>query len=208
MTDPGYTHISVLVDRSGSMSAIRSDAEGGLRSFLSEQEKLPGKLTVSLYDFDGEYRCVASAVTASAAVQGWKLTPRGMTALLDAIGRAVVETGDTLSRIQEHERPGKVVFVVITDGLENASSEYTRERVFDMISHQRDVYDWQFLFMAANQDAIATGATMGFAPTASMTYNASATGVKSMYAVAKGALSDYRMGKTRAAVFSDLGDDA
>jgi hypothetical protein len=87
--------------------------------------------------------------------------PRGTTALLDAIGRTIDELGARLAAMPAADRPGKVIFVIITDGLENASREYTREQVFQRIRHQSDVYGWEFVYLGAKQDAIAAGAQVG-----------------------------------------------
>jgi hypothetical protein len=89
------------------------------------------------------------------------LEPRGNTALLDAVGRAIVETGERLRALPENERPGLVVFVIVTDGQENSSREYTKARVKEMIEHQQNVYKWQFTYLGANQDAFAEAGGMG-----------------------------------------------
>lgn len=98
-----------------------------------------------------------------AKVRKFKLVPRGSTALLDAVGRAINETGERLAKMPEAERPGLVVFVVMTDGLENSSREFTKSHIKQMIEHQQSVYKWQFTFLGANQDAFAEGGAMGVA---------------------------------------------
>jgi hypothetical protein len=96
-------------------------------------------------------------------VRKYKLVPRGSTALLDAVGRAINETGERLAKMPEAERPGLVVFVVMTDGPENSSREFTKSHIKQMIEHQQSVYKWQFTFLGANQDAFAEGGAMGVA---------------------------------------------
>lgn len=160
MTDPNYTAIAVLIDRSGSMQAVRADAEKALRAFLVDQAAAPGRATVRLADFDHEYRSVYPS-TAVAAVPDYVLVPRGTTALLDGIGRLVVEFGMELEALPESARPSTVIVIIQTDGAENSSTEWTRTTVFDLISAQRARYDWDFVFLGANQDAIAAGADLG-----------------------------------------------
>jgi Mg-chelatase subunit ChlD len=154
------TDITLVVDRSGSMEAIRTDAQGGVNTFLADQARQPGQALITLVQFDTNYEFVHRGVPA-ADVPKYELVPRGATALLDAVGRAINETGDRLSKMPEADRPGLVVFVVMTDGLENSSQEFTKARIKQMIEHQQSVYKWQFTFLGANQDAFAEGEAMG-----------------------------------------------
>jgi len=108
--------------------------------------------------------------------------PRGWTALLDAIGRTINATGARLGAMPEDQRPEKVIFVIVTDGKENVSQEFREpEKVFQMIGHQRDVYQWDFVFIGANQDAIAVGATFNIPAASSMTYAANAAGTREAF---------------------------
>lgn len=182
------THLALVVDRSGSMIAIAEDAEGGLKRFIAEQRAVPGELTIEMFQFDTQYEKVTDIDT-------WTLVPRGMTALLDAIGKAIVEVGEGLAARPEEERPAKVIFMIVTDGLENSSREWTRKQVFDAITRQRDEWKWEFVFAAANQDAIAEGASMGIA--SNMNYTPSAAGTHALYATASASVSDYRTGNTQ-----------
>lgn len=179
MTNPSYTHITVVVDRSGSMSSIRADAEGGLRAFLDEQRRQPGTLTTTVVQFDDRYDEIARMSHAD-PLHGWSLEPRGMTALLDAMGRAIATTGQDLAALPEGERPGQVYVVVVTDGHENASTEWTRPRVFDAVTHQSQVYGWRFVYTAAGQDAIGVARDLGIDH--AMNYDATGDGVRSNYA--------------------------
>jgi hypothetical protein len=154
------TDLTVVLDRSGSMHACRSDAEGGLNSFIARQKELPGECTFTLVQFDTVYEFVHKAIPLR-TVPHCHLEPRGNTALLDAVGRAIVETGERLRTLPEADRPGLVVFVIITDGQENSSREYTKARVREMIEHQQNVYKWQFTYLGANQDAFAEAGSMG-----------------------------------------------
>lgn len=168
------TDITIVMDRSGSMSSIRDDAEGGLNSFIEEQKQQPGDATFTLVQFDTEYEFVHKAVPIS-SVPRCDLRPRGNTALLDAVGRAITETGERLSATKEEDRPGLVVFVILTDGMENSSREFSRDKIKEMIEHQQTNYNWKFVFLAANQDAFATGGAMGICRGTSTNYRAEKT---------------------------------
>ena len=156
------TDITMVIDRSGSMQSIQSDAEGGINSFIEQQKQEPGEANVTLVQFDTDYEFVHSGVPIS-QVSAFKLVPRGSTALLDAVGRAINETGARLAAMEESLRPGLVVFVIVTDGEENSSREFTRDQIRTMVEHQQSAYKWQFTFLAANQDAFAAGGSMGIA---------------------------------------------
>jgi len=146
------TNITMVVDRSGSMESIKSDAEGGINSFIDQQKQEPGEALLTLVQFDTDYE-----------VSAFKLVPRGSTALLDAVGRAINETGSRIAAMEESDRPALVVFVIVTDGAENSSREFTRDQIRTMVEHQQSAYKWQFTFLAANQDAFAAGGSMGIA---------------------------------------------
>ena len=200
MTDSDFTALAFLVDRSGSMNAIRTDAEGAIAAFIEAQQQVPGKCTIRLSDFDTEYRTVYPS-TPIASAPPYTLEPRGATALLDAIGRLTIEFGDELAQMPERERPGKVIVVVQTDGLENSSHEWTLAKINDLISHQRNTYAWEFVYLGANQDAISVGSSMGFTRDSSLTYAASPSGAANAGAAAAAYVTRYRGGK--ASGFSD-----
>ena len=160
MTKPNSTDIIIVLDRSGSMSSIASDMEGGFDAFIKEQKALPGECHLTLTQFDDQYEVVYER-KALRDVPKLSLTPRGSTALLDAIGRTIDATGKRLSALPEADRPSKVVFVVITDGFENASREYNTLRVVEMIKTQREKYAWEFVFMGASENAISVAQGLG-----------------------------------------------
>lgn len=174
----GYTHITVVLDRSGSMQAIRTDAIGGFNQFLKDQQALPGEATLSLVQFNGEI-FLQHEFTPLAEVKPLDehtFIPQGNTALLDALGLAIYRTGQRLAALAEADRPEKVLVVVLTDGMENASRHYTPEKVAQMIRHQEKAYGWDFLFLAANQDAITTANGMGLAADRAVDFSATGHG--------------------------------
>ena len=154
------TDITLVVDRSGSMQAIREDAEGGVNAFIQDQAKEAGEVLLTLVQFDTEYEFVHQGVRIQ-QVPAYVLVPRGATALLDAVGRAINETGGRLSKLEEPARPGLVIFVVMTDGQENSSQEFSKAQVKAMIERQQGQYQWHFTFLGANQDAFEEAAALG-----------------------------------------------
>jgi hypothetical protein len=154
--------ITLVVDRSGSMQSIRSDAEGGVNAFIEGQAKQPGEALLTLVQFDTEYEFIHKGVLVSLAGP-YSLVPRGGTALLDAVGRAINETGQRLAAMAEQDRPGLVVFVVMTDGEENSSKEFSKSNIKEMIQLQQERYGWHFTFLGADQDAFAEAQELGMA---------------------------------------------
>lgn len=178
MTDPKRSLIAVLLDRSGSMESIKSDTEGGFKAFMDEQRTQALDIRVTLAQFDTEYD-VVYANRPIGEVPALVLQPRGGTALYDAVGKLITDVGAELDALPEHERPGNVVVVVLTDGHENSSREWTHDAVSAAIRRQERDYSWDFVFLGANMDAVAIGERMGFAPDKSMTYKADGDGVAS-----------------------------
>lgn len=155
------THIVVVMDRSGSMRSRKAAAEEGLRSFLEEQKQQPGDATFTLVQFDDKYE-VPVRNQPLRDVEPPRLDPRDGTALWDAVGRAINETGAYLRGLPEAERPGLVCFVTLTDGKDNAHFEdggpiFTAEEVKAMREHQETVYKWQFQFLGVGMEAFAQG---------------------------------------------------
>jgi hypothetical protein len=169
MTNPNWRHIAVILDRSGSMQAVKSDTEGGLRAFLEAQHEAPGSTTVSLYQFDDQYQAVYEN-TPLDHVPDFTLRPRGATALLDAVGRTVTTLGEQLAAMPEDDRASEVIVVILTDGHENASAEYTKTAVKKLIDHQQDQYGWQFCFLGADQDAFEAAGGIGIRAESTLSY--------------------------------------
>lgn len=188
------TDITLVVDRSGSMEQVREDAEGGVNSFIAQQAKEPGEALLTLVQFDTEYDFIHKGTPIS-QVPKYELVPRGRTALLDAVGRAINETGERLAKMDEQDRPGLVVFVVMTDGLENSSQEFSKTNVKEMIERQQEKYNWHFTFLGANQDAFAEAGSMGIHAAGAANYALHKVGAALMGTGAKVA----RMRKQRSA---------
>lgn len=181
MTDSDYTAICLVVDRSGSIGLVLEDMQGAIQAFLDEQRKAPGRRTIRIAHFDTRYEVVHPSLPA-AEVPAFTIIPRGGTALWDAFGRGLSEFGEELAALPEEQRPGTVIFGLVTDGLENSSKEWTAEQVKALVTQQREQYNWQILYLGANQDALVVGAKLGVAVGSSLTYSASSAGVRGMAA--------------------------
>ena len=187
-----YTHLSIVMDRSGSMSGIAKDMEGGIKSFIENQKKVEGEATITLAKFDDQYDVVYD-FTPISQVNDFSLNPRGGTALLDAMGRTMESVRERIKAMNSEDQPAKVIFIFITDGEENSSHTYDRNRIFEMISDLRNSNEkdenqpdedgtvWEFVFLGANQDAIQAGGSFGIRAQASMTYSQSAQGAQNMF---------------------------
>lgn len=152
--------ITLVIDRSSSMSSIQSLAQAGINGFIQEQKLQPGEANLTLVQFDTEFDFLHKG-TPIQQVGNYHLKPRGSTALLDAVGEAIKSTGARLASLPEADRPGLVIFVIMTDGEENSSRIYSRAEIRQMVAHQQTVYNWQFTFLGANQDAFAEAAGLG-----------------------------------------------
>jgi hypothetical protein len=174
------THVALVVDRSGSMDSCRQEAQEAVNSFVKKQAEGVGECRVTLVEFDNEYRAVYENVLAGDAPR-YVLEPRGMTALLDAMGRTIHSVGQSLSNMVEADRPGLVVVVVMTDGHENASKEYTQAKVAEMVKVQQEQYNWQFVFLGANPTVAAAAIALNVPADTSASYSsvADAVGVTS-----------------------------
>lgn len=176
MPNKDKTEIVLVVDRSGSMYSCKEDAQGGINALIKDQQKMEGEANFTLVQFDCEYEFIHEGVNIG-EVGEYELCPRGGTALLDAVGRAITETGERLRDMDEADRPGLVTFVIITDGEENSSHEFSLESVKKMIKEQTEKYSWQFSFLGAGLEAFQGGASMGVAAGATAMYKTANTGI-------------------------------
>ena len=189
-----YTHIAVVLDRSGSMHDVQKDTIGSLNSFLKDQQKEEGGCTFKLVQFDDLYEVVQDflAIKDVPALDDKTFVPRGMTALLDAIGKTINNIGQKFDNMDEKDRPERVIFVILTDGIENHSREFTREANNKMITHQTEKYNWQFLFLGADQNAIVEGGNLGIKAGNSMTIMRSSKGMQATMTSVGAAVTNYR----------------
>jgi len=188
------THIICILDSSGSMSSIMQDSIGGFNQFLKEQRGLPDDATISVALFDGNhnYQLVYDNVDIKKAkdLTSKVWYPRGLTALYDAIGKTINADKAKLAKLGS-EAPSKVLVCIVTDGLENDSKEYTVDNIKDLIRDcEKD--DWNFIYLAANQDAFAVGTSFGVSANNTYTYTANAAGVNKLSATLDGATTMYR----------------
>ena len=148
------TEIWMILDRSGSMSSIHSGTVEAVNAFLKDQKTEEGEVNFTLRQFDDVVETLYDRVPLEKVpfMKMEDFEPRGCTALHDAVGSAILELGSILSKTPEAERPGGVIFTIITDGMENASQEFSGKKVADMIAHQKKTYDWDFVFLGANID--------------------------------------------------------
>lgn len=177
--DKKRTEIVFLLDRSGSMSGLENDTIGGFNGFINKQTKLPGKTTLTTVLFDHEYELLWNGIDATEAVLTDKeYFVRGTTALLDAIGKTILNVRQRLEKADDSNR---VIFVITTDGMENSSKEFTHEKVKELINNQKAQHDWEFIFMGANMDAIKEAGNIGIAMEQAYNFEASHSGVENMY---------------------------
>lgn len=183
MPKHGLVEIVNIIDRSGSMASIRKDAIGGFNTFLQEQKSFPSEARVTLVLFDHEYLVIHDGVPIQDTpdLNEFTYVPRGRTALYDAIGRTILTIGNRLSETPEEERPEKVIISILTDGEENSSTEFTADQIKEMITHQQEVYKWDFIYLAANQDAFEVGCAMGISEASTMSFEASGAGILQGY---------------------------
>ena len=177
------TEIVFILDRSGSMAGLEKDTIGGFNAMIEKQKKEPGEAYISTVLFDNHREVLHDRVPVQ------KVEPmtdrdyyvRGCTALLDAVGHAIHHIGNVHKYAREEDRPEKTLFVITTDGLENASREYTYEKVRQMISHEKEKYGWEFIFLGANIDATKEAARFGIHADCAADYHADSQGTAVVY---------------------------
>ena len=174
------TEIIAVIDRSGSMSTIVNDAIGGFNTFLADQKTVPGdgRMTLALFDDKYDTLYVGKPLTEAEPLSHKTFVPRGGTALLDAIGRTLNEQG---ARIKADGWADKVIVCILTDGGENISREFEQSKIKEMVKHCES-HGWSFVFLAANQDAFAAGASYGISGATTMAFDSSAAGTQTAYA--------------------------
>ena len=174
-----YTHICIVLDASGSMGSIESDIKGSFNTFLAQQKESEGKTMFDLFQFSDEVTHLVKSADLSQYSGNLmdQYSCSGCTALYDAVCIAIDSMGKTFAAMPEEERPENVLCVIITDGEENSSKEFTMNDVKQRIEHQKNVYSWEFDFLAANQDSWETGSAMGLTKEQCTDFTANTDGV-------------------------------
>jgi len=177
------TEIICIIDRSGSMESIRSDAIGGFNRFLADQQEPddPAQLTMVLFDDQYEVVHDGADIHTVPLLTNTTFVPRGMTALLDAVGKTLNTVSARLSEIPANNRPEKIIVAILTDGQENASREFTLPVIREMISHYTKDLKWDFIYLAATQDAFSEAGKMGISADNTMQFAASKAGIRGSY---------------------------
>lgn len=192
------TFIAVVLDRSGSMFTVQADTIGGFNAFLAEQQACPGEATLMLVQFADDRQITSARPIADVApLTPFTYYPDGpSTALYDAIGFTIDAVGARLAALPEADRPGKVLIMIQTDGLENSSRLYSRERVAEMIKHQRAKYNWNFVFVGASEAAVSDAVDLGIAQNWTMQYAPTPEGTAEILASASAGTRMYRSAQT------------
>lgn len=190
----GITELVFILDRSGSMSGLESDTIGGFNAMIEKQKKQDGECYVStvLFDNVSEVLHDRMKLTDINPMTDKEYTVRGCTALIDAIGGAIHHIGNIHKYARREDVPEHTVFVITTDGMENASRKYTSDKVKAMIERQKEQYGWEFLFIGANIDAVETAAQYGISKDRAVNYNADEVGTKILYETVSKAVCDVR----------------
>lgn len=196
------TQIVIVLDRSGSMEVVREATIESFNQFMIRQKALPGEASMYFVQFNVQCQVLFDKPVAEAPTLSYlNYEPNGGTALYDAMGYTIDSIGQRLNAMPEFQRPNKVVFVVLTDGEENSSRRYSQMMIADRIEHQRNKYSWDFVFLAANQDAVLTARGLNIPRRAAMSY---AHAPRQMHATVD-ALSNF-IGSARAGVDAEFLD--
>ena len=193
----GMTEMVFVIDRSGSMSGLESDTIGGFNSTIKKQKEEEGEAKVTTVLFDNRYEVLHDRfdIGQIGDMTEREYYTRGTTALLDAMGRAIHKTINVQKHLPEEERAENVVFVVITDGYENASREFSYRDIRRLVETEQEKYGWEFLFLGANIDAVAEGGRLGIRPTKTARYMHDERGTDIAYRAVSKAVSDLRVNK-------------
>ena len=195
------TEIVFILDRSGSMAGLEEDTIGGFNAMIEKQKREPGEAYVSTVLFDNTCDVIHDRVVIQkvAPMTRKEYYVRGCTALLDAVGGAIRHIGNVHKYAREEDRPEKTLFVITTDGMENASRRYSYEKVRDMITRQKEKYGWEFLFLGANIDAAREAARFGIDPDRAANYHADSMGTQVIYETVSETVCNFRASRPMAA---------
>ncbi len=190
------TELVFILDRSGSMAGLEADTIGGFNSMIEKQKKAEGEALVSTVIFDNVSEVIHDRVNLRdiKPMTEDDYTVRGCTALIDAIGSAIKHIGNIHKYAREEDVPEHTVFIITTDGMENASRIYTSDEVKKMISRQKEKYGWEFLFLGANIDAVETAKHFGISADRAVNYNSDSDGTALNYEVLSETVTAFRAG--------------
>lgn len=188
------TELVFILDRSGSMHGLEGDTIGGFNSMLKKQKQEPGQAYVSTILFDDETEILHDRVKVGEVtpITSKEYYVRGCTALLDAVGGAIHHIGNIHKYTRREDVPGHTLFVITTDGMENASHRYSAQQVKKMIQRQKEKYGWEFLFLGANIDAVETAGHLGITPDRAVNYHCDSQGTQLNYEAISQAVSAVR----------------
>ena len=188
------TEIVFILDRSGSMAGLEDDTIGGFNAMIEKQRKEAGEALVSTVLFDHETEVIHDRVDIRRIepITRKEYYVRGSTALLDAVGGAIHHIGNVHKYAREEDRPEKTLFVITTDGMENASHKYSYARLKAMIERQKEKHGWEFLFLGANIDAAREAARFGIGADCAANYHADSEGTNVIYETLSSAIGSYR----------------
>ena len=190
----GLTEVVFILDRSGSMSGLEADTIGGFNSMIAKQKKEEGEAYISTVLFDDQTEVLYDRVPIQRVepMNDNQYYVRGCTALLDALGGAIHHIGNVHKYAREEDRPEKTLFIITTDGMENASHKYSYDKVKKMVERQKKEYGWEFLFLGANIDAIEVAGRFGIAANRAINYKCDSKGTQLNYEVLSRAVSEFR----------------
>ena len=188
------TELVFILDRSGSMGGLESDTIGGFNSMLSKQQAEPGECRITTVLFDNQYEVLHDRIDIKAVspITSKEYFVRGNTALLDAIGTTINKIGSVQKNTAKEYRAEKVLFVITTDGMENASREFTYDKIKTMIEHQKEKYSWEFIFLGANIDAVEVAGRFGVDRSHAVNYHNDSEGIALNYNVLSKSISSHR----------------
>ena len=188
------TELVFILDRSGSMGGLESDTIGGFNSMLAKQQAEPGECRITTVLFDNEYEVLHDRIEIKAVspITEREYYVRGQTALLDAVGRTINKIGGVQKNTAEEYRAEKVLFVITTDGMENASREFSYDKIKSMIEHQKSKYSWEFIFLGANIDAVDVANRFGVASNRAQSFHNDSEGIRLNYEMLSRTASEFR----------------
>ena len=202
-----YTHISVILDRTGTMEAICADTIGGFNAFLKQQQAEPGYATMTLVQFDSQdpYEVLQRLQPLSNVPELTRATyvPRASTPLLDALGRGIIDLELSLTQMPDAERPARIVMVIITDGQENASREFRKEQVAKMIKSKQEQFDWQFVFLSADLAAITDALASGVRAASAIAFDKNVQGTQAVWHSTGQRVAAFRAGVAERVEFTE-----